>query len=158
MNAKTTMMSALGVLAVACSGSTPQPSPPQLQVAGSYNITKTITTDSCQGTIGAPFSNPGSVAHTPDASTFVLNDHGTRDLPGRINRDGTATLNPSSGLVMGTIAATDTFSAARFTTTGLDVIVTTDLADNPVTLGAGPCRVVTQWHAVKQGAPNVIPG
>jgi hypothetical protein len=147
----------LAIAAAACGGTT-QPSSPQLQVGGSYDISKTTTSDTCQSVINPPFSNPGTVTHSPGASSFVLNDHGTRDLPGRVNSDGTATISPSNSLVMGTIAATDTFASARFTATALDVTVTTDLADNPVQPGAGPCRIVTTWHAVKQGAPNVIPG
>ncbi len=96
--------------------------------------------------------------HVPGAADFILNDHGTRDLPGTVRRDGGFDLRPSSSLVMNTIPATDTFDGGRFSATGFVVRVTTVLQRSPAA-GApdGPCRVVTMWEATKQGSPNVIP-
>src|SRR5260221_11053088 len=97
---------------VACGGgnSPATPSGAQLAVAGTYDIRKTVTADTCGlSAPGDTFSNPGEVRHTAGASTFVLNDHGTRDLPGTVNRDGTFSLAVSRGLVMGTIDAVDTW-------------------------------------------------
>jgi hypothetical protein len=149
-----------GMLAVTagCSGgSSPStPSGPQLSVGGTYDIRKTVVTETCGlSTPGDSFTNPGEVRHTAGATAFVLNDHGTRDLPGTVNRDGTFTMPQSRGLVMNTIDAVDTFDNGRFTVSGFELRVTTDLASKP---GGGPaCRVVTNWAATKQGTPNVIP-
>lgn len=148
------------LLAAACGGGGPSgPAAPPIQVGGSYEIRKTVLTDTCG--LSAPgdvFTNPGSVQHTAGATQFVLNDHGTRDLPGTLRADGTFALQPSSGLVMGTIAAADTFDEGRFTATGFTLRDTTDLAASPVPgAPAGPCRVVARWEGTKQGPPNVIP-
>jgi hypothetical protein len=144
--------------AVACGGgSSPStPSGPPLSVGGTYDIRKTVVTETCGlSTPGESFSNPGEVRHTPGATTFVLNDHGTRDLPGTVNRDGTFAIPVSRSVVMGTIDASDTWDGGRFTAAGFEVRATTDLASKP---GGGPaCRVVTMWAATKQGTPNVIP-
>jgi len=140
-------------------GGTGGPSAAALQVAGTYDIRKSVTEDTCGlSHPGDVFTNPGTVQHSPGATEFVLNDHGTRDLPGTVRRDGGFDLRPTSSLVMGTIPATDTFESGRFTATGFVLRVTTVLQRSPVE-GApdGPCRVVTLWDATKQGAPNVIP-
>lgn len=147
----------LMLAAAACGGSTPSTaSGPQISVGGSYDIRKTIVTDTCGlSSPGDVFSNPGEVRHTAGATTFVLNDHGTRDLPGTLSRDGTFTMAASRSLVMSSIDAVDTFDNSRFTVSGFEMRVTTDLASRP---GGGPaCRVVTNWAAAKQGSPNVIP-
>jgi hypothetical protein len=61
-------------------------------------------------------------------------------------------------MVMGTIAATDTFEGGRFTASGFTVRDTTVLERSPAAgAPAGPCRVVASWEGAKQGAPNVIP-
>jgi hypothetical protein len=144
------------VFAAACGGSSPSAPAAQISVGGSYDIRKTVVSDTCgQFTPGTTFTNPGDVRHTAGSTTLVLNDHGTRDLPGTLNRDGTFALAPSRGLVMNTINAVDTFDGGRFSTTGFDLRVTTDLDSTP---GGGPaCRVVTTWAGSKIGAPNVIP-
>lgn len=143
---------------VACGGGkTPAaPSGPQLAVGGSYDIRKTVVSDTCGlSSAGDAFSNPGEVRHMVGQTTFVLSDHGTRDLAGTVNRDGTFTLASSRSVVMGTIDAVDTWAAGRFTTSGFELRDTTDLASRP---GGGPaCRVVADWSATKQGSPNVIP-
>jgi hypothetical protein len=125
-------------------------------VGGTYDIRKTVVTETCGlSSPGDAFSNPAEVRHTAGATTLVLNDHGTRDLPGTVNRDGTFTLAVSRSVVMGTIDAVDTWDGGRFTTTGFELRNTTDLASKP---GGGPaCRVVAVWAGTKQGAPNVIP-
>lgn len=138
-------------------GSSPSaPSSPQILVAGTYDVRKTVTADSCG--LSAPgdvVANPAEVRHTAGATSFVLNDHGTRDLPGAVNRDGTFTLVSQRSTVMGTIGAIDAWDGGRFTVTGFEVRDTTDLDAKP---GGGPaCRVVTNWAATKQGSPNVIP-
>jgi hypothetical protein len=145
------------VVSAACSGSSPSsPSGPQLSVGGNYDIRKTIVSDSCgQSSPGSAVSNPGEVRHTAGATTFVLNDHGTRDLPGTLSRDGSYTMASQRSLVMDSIAAVDTFENGRFTASGFEMRVTTDLASTP---GGGPaCRIVANWAAAKQGSPNVIP-
>jgi len=151
---------AAALLAPACGGSgTTGPEAPAIAVAGEYVIHKTVTSDTCGlSRPGDAFDNPGTVRHTPGPGPFVLNDHGSRDLPGTVRTDGTFDLQPSSGLVMNTIAARDTFSEGRFTPAGFSLRDTTDLEASPVA-GAppGPCRVVATWSAAKQGAPNVIP-
>lgn len=150
-------LSVCAIAATACSGSSPStPSAPQLSVGGTYDIRKTVVSETCGlSSPGDSFSNPGEVRHTPGASTFVLNDHGTRDLPGTVNRDGTFTLPPYRSLVMNAIDAVDTWDNGRFTVSGFELRATTDLASRP---GGGPaCRVVTSWAATKQGVPNTIP-
>lgn len=135
------------------------PSGPPLQVAGTYDIQKSVVEDTCGlGRPGDAFTNPGTVAHSPGATEFVLNDHGTRDLPGTVRRDGSFDLRSQSSVVMDTIAATDTFESGRFSATGFSLRDTTALQRSPVA-GAppGPCRVVAVWEGAKRGAPNVIP-
>jgi len=148
---------ALTLTMAACSGSSPStPSGPQISVGGNYDIRKTVVVETCGlSSPGDSFSNPGEVRHTTGSTAFVLNDHGTRDLSGTLNRDGTFTMPPTSSLVMNSIPATDTWENGRFTTSGFELRATTDLASKP---GGGPaCRVVTNWSAAKQGSPNVIP-
>jgi hypothetical protein len=135
------------------SGGAAGPSTPLLSVAGAYEIRKTIVSDTCGGS-SETVSNPGEVRHTPGARAFVLNDHGTRDLPGTVDTDGSFSLEPSRGLVGGVVPAVDTFEGGRFTTAGFGVRVTTDLE---AAAGNAACRVVTQWDGAKQGTPNVIP-
>jgi len=153
---------ALAVLALAAcggGGGGTRPSGPALAVAGDYTIRKTVLGDTCG--LSAPgdvIENPGSVRQTAGQSSFVLNDHGTRDLPGAVRPDGSFDLQPSAGLVMNSIRATDTFSEGRFTAGGFALRDTTDLDRSPAPGAApGPCRVVAAWAATKQGAPNVIP-
>lgn len=144
------------VFLTGCGGSSPTSPAPQISVGGTYDIQKTVAADTCGlSSPGSVFSNPGEVRHTAGATTLVVNDHGTRDLPGTIGRDGTFTLAPYRSLVMNTINAVDTFEGGRFSTAGFQVRVTTDLDANPG--GGPPCRVVTNWAATKVGAPNVIP-
>jgi hypothetical protein len=145
------------VWTAACGGgSSPSAPAGQISVGGSYDIRKTVVSDTCGLlTPGTTFSNPGEVRHIAGATTLVLNDHGTRDLPGTINRDGAFTLAQSRGVVMNTINAVDTFDGGRFSTTGFDLRVTTDLDATPS--GGGPCRSVAMWAGTKVGAPNVIP-
>jgi hypothetical protein len=135
------------------SGGGTGPTTPLLSVAGAYEIRKTIVSDTCGGS-SETVSNPGEVRHTPGARAFVLNDHGTRDLPGTIADDGAFSLEPSRGLVGGVVPAVDTFEGGRFTTAGFGVRVTTDLE---AAAGNAACRVVAQWDGAKQGTPNVIP-
>jgi len=138
-------------------GSTTGPTPATIQVAGSYNIHKVTASDTCGGSqAGDAFDNPGEVRQ-PSATTFVLNDHGTRDLSGTLSADGTFAIAPVQSLVQNTIPATDTFANGRFTVQGFQVRVTTDLQSNPIAPGGGACRVVVDWTGAKQGAPNVIP-
>ena len=135
------------------SGGTAAPSTPLLSVAGAYEIRKSVLSDTCGGRSGT-FSNPGEVRHTPGARAFVLNDHGTRDLPKTVNTDDTFSLEPFRSLVGGVVPAVDMFEGGRFTTSGFGVRVTTDLE---AAAGSAACRVVTQWDGAKQGSPNVIP-
>jgi hypothetical protein len=146
---------------IGCGGGsgTSRPSETPIQVAGSYDIRKSVVEDTCGlSRPGDVFNNPGTVQHSPGATEFVLNDHGSRDLPGTLRRDGGFDLRPMSSLVMDTIPATDTFEGGRFTAAGFALRSTTVLQGSPVA-GApdGACRVVTLWDATKQGAPNVIP-
>ena len=144
--------------AIACGGAATAPtSAPQIQIAGSYSVTKTTVSDTCGvSSPGAVIVTPADVRHTPGAGSFVLVDHGTRELPGTVAGDGTFAMAPFQSLVQGTIAATDTFSGGRFTTTGFSVRDTTDLATSPTT-GGPPCRIVADWSGAKEGAPNVLP-
>jgi len=144
---------ALG-LAGCGSGGTSGPTP-VLSVGGDYSIQKTLVSDACDHQQGA-FTNPGSVRHTPGSTTFVLNDHGTRDLPGSVDRDGTFTLQPFQGPAGG-VAGRDTYDGGRFSATGFSVHVTTVAFRSQGTPPAPDCIVVTQWAAVKQGPANVIP-
>jgi len=133
------------------------PSPPRIFVAGAYDIRKTVISDTCGiSAPGSSFSNPGEVRHSAGATTFVLNDHGSRDLPGTLSPDGTFTIAPTRALVMGTINAVGTWDGGRFTTAGFDVRETTDLETSPMD-GGPPCRVVTAWAAARQGGQNTIP-
>src|SRR5262249_45683379 len=123
------------------SGGTAGPSTPILSVAGAYDICKTIASNTCGGS-SETVSNLGEVRHTPGARAFGFNDHGTRDLSGTVNADGTFSFEPSRGFVGGVIFAVDTFEGGRFTTAGFGVRVTTDLE---AAAGSAACRVVTQW-------------
>jgi hypothetical protein len=149
-------------MAAACGGGgsgAGGPDRPALAVAGDYLVHKIVLSDTCGlGAPGDAFDNPATVRHTAGATAFVLNDHGTRDLPGAVRTDGGFDLQPSSGLVMNTIPARDTFSEGRFNATGFFLRDTTDLDRSPVAgAPAGPCRVVASWTGSKSGPPNVIP-
>jgi hypothetical protein len=151
-------------LAAACGGrggGTPLPTPTTaaIEVAGSYEIRKSIAEDGCGlGGAGEVLTNPATVRHSRGAAEFVLDDHGTRDLPGSVGAGGAFELRGAASVVMGTIAATDTFEGGRFTATGFTVRDMTVLQRRPPA-GAPdvPCRVVANWAATKLGAPNVIP-
>ena len=147
----------LTLACAACGGSTAPSTTPQLQVGGTYAVRKTTVSDTCGVSVpGAVVVNPAEVRHSTGASSFVLVDHGTRELPGTVNRDGSFVLSPDQSLVQNTIAATDTFADGRFSATGFQLRDTTDLAASPVS-GGPPCRLVADWVATKDGAPNVIP-
>jgi len=154
---RATSVCLMSTLSWSC-GSSPSAPGAAIRVAGAYTIHKVTLSDTCGGSQpGSAFDNPGEVRQQPGSLTFVLDDHGTRDLPGTLNRDGSFTLSPSQSLVQNTIPAIDTFDGGRFTTQGFEVRDTTDLQSNPVVTGGGACRVVTSWTGTKQGAPNVIP-
>jgi hypothetical protein len=142
---------AVSALCAASCGGASAPTAPavQISVGGIYDIHKTVTVETCGiSSPGDGFTTPGEVRHVPGATTLVVNDHGTRDLPGTIKRDGSFTLAQSRGLVMNTINAVDTFDGGQFTLTGFQLRVTTDLESKP---GGGPaCRVVTNWAARKR--------
>jgi hypothetical protein len=140
-----------------CGGSSTAP-PALLTVGGNYDVLKTTTSDTCSASIAAPVTTPSSVTHAAGSTSFTLIDHGTRALPGQVARDGTMTMPAATSVVQGTISATDTFANGRFSTTGFDVTVTTDLSDHPSSPGTGACRIVATWHGTKAGTPNVIPG
>ena len=141
-------------VAAGCGGGSAGPSA-LLQVGGEYDIRKTVLEDTCDPTrVGTVLANPGTVRHTPGAAAFVLNDHGTRDLPGTVRSDGTFTLDPYRSTVMQTIPAVDTFSEGRFTAPGFHLSDTTDLS---AASGSAACRQVTGWEGAKRGTPNVIP-
>jgi hypothetical protein len=126
---------------------------PALRVAGNYDVVKTLVSDTCGG-IPAQVSNPATVQHTPGASTFVLTDHGTRDLPGTVDAGGAFQIPAVTAIVHGSIPAVDTFEGGRFTTQDFSVRSTTDLQAS----AEGPaCRMVLQWEGRKLGDPNVIP-
>jgi hypothetical protein len=145
-------VTAVALVVPGCGSNGPgSPSEVRIQVAGDYDIRKSVVSDACEGQTGQT-SNPGRVSHAPGASAFTLNDHGTRDLPGTVNRDGTFSLRPFDGVANMTIPARDTFEGGRFIPTGFEVRVTTVLQTSPA-----PCTVVTQWSATKLGPPNVIP-
>jgi hypothetical protein len=148
-------LSLITLLALAgCGGGTSTPTP-LLSVGGDYSIEKTELSDGCGGAPGA-FSNPGIVRHTPGATSLLLNDHGTRDLPGTIQRDGTFQLQPFRGPAGG-VDGQDTYDPGRFTTGGFAMRVTTVVFRSQGTPPLADCTVVTQWAGTKQGAPNVIP-
>ena len=152
-------LAALCAAASGCgsNGSTTGPTPATIQVAGSYNIHKVTVSDTCGGSQpGDAIDNPGEVRQ-PSATTFVLNDHGTRDLSGSLSSNGTFSIAPVQSVVQNTIPATDTFANGQFTVQGFQVRVTTDLQSNPITAGGAACRVVADWTGAKQGAPNIIP-
>jgi hypothetical protein len=145
------------VVAAACGSSPASPSAPTLQVGGTYEIRKTVTSDTCGlSSPGDTFTNPAEIRHTAGSTTFVLNDHGTRDLPGTVNTTGAFALANAASIVMNTIPATDAWSNGRFTVQGFEVTDTTDLQSRPG--GGAACRIVASWVATKQGAANVIPG
>lgn len=148
---------AISVLATGCGAKATAPAP-SLQVGGDYDVLKTEASNTC-GPVGGSISTPASVTHQAGATTFAIVDHGTRSLPGQVARNGTMTMDVVRSTVMGTIAASDTFTNGRFTASGFDLTVTTDLADNPNRpgTGSGPCRIVTTWRGAKLGSPNVIP-
>jgi hypothetical protein len=156
--AAASLIAALAACGGSGAGGTPTPAA-TIHVAGSYDVRKTVTEDTCGlGASGDVVTNPATVQHATGATDFVLNDHGTRDLPGTVRADGSFDLRPLSSVVMGTIPATDTFDGGRFTATGFAVRNTTALQASPVAGGpAGPCHVVAAWEGTKQGAPNVIP-
>ena len=157
MKGKTSIAGLVILLAsVGCGGSGASPNPaPLLSIAGDYVIQKTTFSDGCEGRMDV-LSNPGSVRHTPGASTFVLDDHGTRDLPGTVDPTGAFALQPFEGQAGG-VPGRDTFENGRFTTSGFAVRVTTVVLRSRDTPPAPDCTVVMQWSGAKQGAPNVIP-
>lgn len=155
-------MAVAAATAAACGGGGNGPGGadrPALAVAGDYLVHKVVLSDSCGlSAAGDAFDTPATVRHTAGSTAFVLNDHGTRDLPGAVRPDGGFDLQPASSLVMNTIPARDTFSEGHFSAGGFFLRDTTDLDRSPVA-GApgGPCRVVTTWTGAKSGPPNVIP-
>jgi hypothetical protein len=96
------------------------------------------------------------VRHTPGASSFVLNDHGTRDLPGTVSSDGSFMLRPFRGPA-GDYTAEDTYDLGRFTAAGFSMRVTTRVFRSQADPPAADCVIVARWAGTKQGAPNVIP-
>jgi hypothetical protein len=148
-------LAGLGAVACGGGGATGSSSGPLLSVAGDYQIEKSMVSDACDGQTGG-FSNPGTVRHSPGATSFVLNDHGTRDLPGTVERSGSFTLQPFEGPAGG-VPGRDTYDGGRFTTSGFTVRVTTVVFRSRGTPPAPDCAIVMQWAGSKQGPPNVIP-
>lgn len=153
MNKRTTL-AGLALLVAGCGGGSGTSPTPLLSVGGSYSVQKTILSDGCGGPPGV-FSNPATVRHTPGAATLVLNDHGTRDLPGSIAPGGAFQLAPFRGPALG-VEGVDTYDPGVFRTDGFAVRVTTVVFRSQGTPPLADCTVVVDWAGIKQGAPNVI--
>jgi hypothetical protein len=131
------------------------PAAPQLQVGGAYQITKTITENTCDGNL-TPAGGSGSVTHAPGGSTFTLSDSFTQ-FPGTVQANGTFTIASQATAPHLGAPVTTAFESGRFTTAGLEALVRLDI-NGP--LGQPPfsvCRVTQRWQGIKLGSPNVIP-
>jgi hypothetical protein len=152
---KKTMPTVLALLLGGCGGDGGTNPTPVLSVGGTYEVQKTVTVDGCGGAPGV-FSNPATVRHTPGASTIVLNDHGTRDLPGTIASDGSFQLAVYRGPALG-VEGVDTYDPGAFRTNGFAMHVTTIVRRSEGSPPQADCTVLADWLGTKQGAPNVIP-
>jgi hypothetical protein len=143
----------LACCAIACGGSPSspsQPGSPQLQVAGSYQITPTLVQNACGSVTVAP--GPAQVTHTAGQSDMRLS-HVGQTYTGRVQNSGAFTTDPLA--IPSGSGSTDTVAmTGRFTASGFEADVTVDAAH----AGAAPCRYVVHWQATKQGSANVIPG
>jgi hypothetical protein len=148
-------LACLGLASFACGGGGSTSPTPLLSVGGDYSIEKTVTSDDCGGSTGV-FTNPGSVRQAPGAASLVLNDHGTRDLPGTIAPDGAFQLAPYRGPAGG-VDGIDTYDPGRFQVGGFAMRVTTRVLRTQGAPPAPDCTIVTNWAGTKQGPPNVIP-
>jgi len=149
------VLAGLGLASLACGGGGSTGPTSQLSVGGDYSIEKTVTADGCGGSTGV-FTNPATVRHTPGAATLVLNDHGTRDLPGTIAPDAAFQLASYRGPAGG-VDGVDTYDPGRFQAGGFAMRVTTRVLSSQGTPPAPDCTIVANWVGTKQGAPNVIP-
>ena len=143
----------LAALLAGCSssggGSTTGPSSTELQVAGSYQVAPTITSNPC-GTVDVQ-PGPATVAHAAGA-TEVRITHFSLTHTGQVQRSGSFATQPVT-LALGN-GSTDTVTmSGQFATGGFDATVNVDTNH----AGAAPCRYVVRWQATKQGTPNVIP-
>ncbi len=146
------VLSAAGVVVVACGGSTsdPGPDPSVIRVGGEYATAVSLTENSCPGI--SVQNLPTTVAHAPGAATLTVT-HAANAYQGALQTDGRFTTTPRSLSGPGEVHRLSI--AGRFTTTGFDATVTVDVQRD-----AAPetCRYVVRWVGTKQGAPNVIPG
>jgi len=140
-------------LAAACGGGGSSPDPPPAtvspQVAGQYAVAVRLLDNTC-GAVPTVQPQPTSVEQTPGASGFSL-AHGGLRLTGSVERDGAFTTQP---LAVADAAGPALLSlGGRFTTSGLEAIVTVEVAP---AAPAPACRYRVEWTGVKQGPPNVL--
>jgi len=143
----------LACLVAACGGGGASPGAPPTtvspQVAGQYAVAVRLLDNDCAA---APITQPQptSVDHVPGASAFSLM-HGGLRVTGSVDRDGAFSTQP--------LGVTDTLGPAvltldgRFTTSGLEAIVTVDVSP---AAPAAACRYRVEWTGAKQGPPNVL--
>lgn len=146
------VLALLAAVAAACGGSDPvaSPSPNQLQVGGTYQITPTLVQNACGRVTVLP--GPADVAHAAGAADLRLS-HVGQTYSGRVDRAGAFVMDPL--VITFGAGSTDTVRIeGRFSTGGFDADVTVDAAH----AGASPCRYLVRWQATKQGPANVIPG
>ena len=143
----------MALIAVGCGGEAAGPSEPTsgIHVAGTYAITRSFVSGSCQPpTPGATVPVTGVVSHVRGARDFSLvNSDGGR-FNGRLNPDATFTNGRVSAIGAGGVPYELLFEG-RFTTDGFEATLALD-DHRP----SGDCREVLTWRASKQGEPNIL--
>jgi len=140
----------------ACKSQSPTAATPrQLQVGGTYQITKTGLEDTCGGPL-TPFVSNGTVTHTAGSGTIILND-GFTDYIGNVSTDGALTVPARNTAPHLGAPVVTSFQSGRFTTDGFTADVRLDIDGPHGTPPLGVCFVRQSWRGIKQGAPNIIP-
>jgi hypothetical protein len=150
---KRTAIALSAALTAACGGGGTSPGSPSSsvspQVAGQYTVAVRLLDNGC-GAAPTVQPQPTSVEQTPGAPAFSLT-HGGLRVTGAVERDGAFTTQP--------LGVTDPLGPAvvtlggRFTTSGLEAIVTVDVSPPAP---AAACRYRVEWSGTKQGPPNVL--
>jgi hypothetical protein len=143
------MFGAATIIAACGDSSSPEPSPTELSVGGTYTTAVTLQQNGCTGITVQTF--PTTVAHTVGSSTLTLT-HAGNSYTGAVQRNGSFTTTPKA---VGGGGETHTLTiAGTFTTTAIDATVTAVVQRT----GSADCQYTVKWAGPKQGAPNVIPG
>jgi hypothetical protein len=135
-------------------GTSAPPAPPAgtLHVAGTYTITRSYLSNTCDPEIpGATATVSGTVSHAQGGSQFTLANSDGGNFNARIETDGTFTSGVQRRIGVNG-ESYDLLFEGRFSVQGFRATVSVDLFR-----ATGTCRAVVDWTGSKQGPPNVIP-